>query len=60
MGMALIWNVAVTQSDHEKYCRRATQVQEAKAEDVPTSASNEAAALYKRQDLSLKEGETIK
>lgn len=49
----------VLQSDHEKYCRRAKEVQAAAKEDAP-STSTEAASLYKKQDLSLKEGETIK
>lgn len=47
------------QSDHEKYIRRAKEVQAAAKEDAP-STSAEAATLYKKQDLSLKEGETIK
>ncbi len=47
------------QSDHEKYIRRAKEVQAAAKEDAP-STSAEAASLYKKQDLSLKEGETIK
>lgn len=52
------------QADHEKFCRRAKEVQVAK-EDFrdasPAAASNsEAASLYKKQDLSLKQGETLK
>ncbi|CAL8467880.1 g7418 [Coccomyxa elongata] len=54
---AFDFNVAL--SDHEKYIRRAKEVQAAAKEDAP-STSAEAATLYKKQDLSLKEGETIK
>ncbi len=52
------WSVLV-QSDHEKYIRRAKEVQAAAKDDAPSGAS-EASSLYKKQDLSLKEGETIK
>ena len=53
------------QADHEKFCRRAKEVQVAKQDvrdEVPAAASSssEAASLYKKQDLSLKQGETLK
>ncbi|EIE20896.1 NECAP endocytosis associated 2, isoform CRA_b, partial [Coccomyxa subellipsoidea C-169] len=54
---AFDFNVAL--SDHEKYIRRAKEVQAAAKDDAPSGAS-EASSLYKKQDLSLKEGETIK
>ena len=51
------------QADHEKFCRRAKEVAVAR-EDVrdaaPAASSSEAASLYKKQDLSLKQGETLK
>jgi len=52
------------QADHEKFCRRAKEVQVAKQDvrdEAPAaSSSSEAASLYKKQDLSLKQGETLK
>ena len=47
------------QSDHEKYIRRAEEAETA-AKEPTQAASSEAAALYQKQDLSLKDGETIK
>jgi hypothetical protein len=49
-----------SQSDHEKYIQRAKDVQAVVSEDGPVVSSTDAAALYKKQDLSLKEGETLK
>ncbi|CAK0762272.1 hypothetical protein CVIRNUC_002940 [Coccomyxa viridis] len=58
---AFDFNVAL--ADHEKFCRRAKEVAVAR-EDVrdaaPAASSSEAASLYKKQDLSLKQGETLK
>lgn len=47
------------QSDHEKYIQRAREVQEVRSQDAP-AASTDAGKLYQKQDLRLKEGETIK
>ena len=51
------------QADHEKFCRRAKEVAVAR-EDIrdaaPAASTSEAASLYKKQDLSLKQGETLK
>ena len=62
---AFDFNVAL--SDHEKHLRRDKDVAAARsgAEAGPASASADApspevAALYRRQDLSLREGETVK
>ena len=51
------------QADHEKFCRRAKEVQVAKQDmrdEAPAAPSSEVGSLYKKQDLSLKQGETIK
>ena len=53
------WCAHCLQSDHEKYVKRAGDV-EAAAKGPEQAAASEAATLYKKQDLSLKEGETIK
>lgn len=62
---AFDFNVAL--SDHEKHMRRDKDVAAARSggEVGPASASADApspevAALYRRQDLSLREGETVK
>ena len=62
---AFDFNVAL--SDHEKHLRRDKDVAAARSggEAGPASASADApspevAALYRRQDLSLREGETVK
>jgi hypothetical protein len=61
----LMWRLLVqhVQADHEKFCRRAKEVQVAKhdsKQEAPAASSSEAASLYKKQDLSLKQGETLK
>ena len=51
------------QADHEKFCRRAKEVAVAREDTrdaTPAASSSEAASLYKKQDLSLKQGETLK
>ena len=58
------------QQDHEKHVQRAREVKQAStqaaapqgspAASAGQAPSTEAAALYKKQDLSLKEGQTIK
>ena len=51
------------QADHEKFCRRAKEVQVAKQDvrnEAPAAPGSEVASLYKKQDLSLKQGETLK
>ena len=51
------------QADHEKFCRRAKEVQVAKQDvrsEAPAAPNSEVASLYKKQDLSLKQGETLK
>ena len=55
----------VVQSDHEKQVHRAREAKEAAAsgkagQPVSSLAAGDVASLYKKQDLSLKEGETIK
>lgn len=55
----------VSQSDHEKQVHRAREAKEAAAsgkagQPVTSLAAGDVASLYKKQDLSLKEGETIK
>ncbi|KAK9857970.1 hypothetical protein WJX84_008397 [Apatococcus fuscideae] len=62
-GDAFDFNVAL--SDHEKQVHRAREAQEAAAsgkagQPVTSLAAGDVASLYKKQDLSLKEGETIK
>jgi hypothetical protein len=60
----MVFSCSCTQSDHEKYVKRAEEVEAAaKAPQqaaATEAAATEAAALYKKQDLGLKEGETIK
>ena len=57
---------AVLQSDHEKHMQRAKEVTSAASSAAsgssmaPAIAQSDAATLYKKQDLSLKEGQTIK
>lgn len=57
---------AALQSDHEKQVQRAKEVKvaasSAAAGDAiaPALAQSDAATLYRKQDLSLKEGQTIK
>ena len=70
--LVLAWHVSgcarkasrLVQADHEKFCRRAKEVQVAKQDardEAPNaSSSSEVASLYKKQDLSLKQGETLK
>lgn len=53
------------QSDHEKQVHRAREAKEAAAsgkagQPGSSLAAGDVASLYKKQDLSLKEGETIK
>ena len=54
------------QSDHEKQVQRAKEVTSAASSAAsgssmaPSIAQSDAATLYKKQDLSLKEGQTIK
>ena len=54
------------QSDHEKQVQRAKEVSSAASSAAagnslaPSIAQSDAATLYKKQDLSLKEGQTIK
>jgi len=54
------------QSDHEKHAQRAKDVSSAANSAAsgnaiaPSIAQSDAATLYKKQDLSLKEGQTIK
>ena len=54
------------QSDHEKHSQRAKEVTSAASSAAsgtsiaPSIAQSDAATLYKKQDLSLKEGQTIK
>ncbi len=60
----LSWSAGV-QSDHEKQVQRARETKDAAASNragQPTSslAAGDVASLYKKQDLSLKAGETIK
>ncbi|KAL3160831.1 hypothetical protein ABBQ38_009236 [Trebouxia sp. C0009 RCD-2024] len=61
---AFDFNVAL--SDHEKHMQRAKEVSSAASSAAsgssmaPAIAQSDAAALYKKQDLSLKEGQTIK
>ncbi|CAL5219639.1 g1515 [Coccomyxa viridis] len=58
---AFDFNVAL--ADHEKFCRRAKEVQVAKQDvrnEAPAAPCSEVASLYKKQDLSLKQGETLK
>eukprot|EP00891_Asterochloris_glomerata_P006592 jgi/Astpho2/6592/Aster-04961 len=65
---AFDFNVAL--QDHEKHVQRAKEVKQAStqaaapqgspAASAGRASSTEAAALYKKQDLSLKEGQTIK
>ena len=53
----------MVQADHEKFCRRAKEVQAAKQDlriEAPAAPSSEVASLYKKQDLRLKQGETLK
>ena len=58
--------VAWVQSDHEKQVQRAKEVTSAASSAAsgnsmaPSIAQSDAATLYKKQDLSLKEGQTIK
>lgn len=61
---AFDFNVAL--SDHEKHSQRAKEVTSAASSAAsgtsiaPALAQSDAATLYKKQDLSLKEGQTIK
>lgn len=61
---AFDFNVAL--SDHEKHAQRAKEVTSAASSAAsgssmaPSIAQSDAATLYKKQDLSLKEGQTIK
>lgn len=66
----LTWDALLLQQDHEKHVQRAKEVKQAStqaaapqgspAASAGRASSTEAAALYKKQDLSLKEGQTIK
>ena len=56
---AFDFNVAL--SDHEKHLRRDKDVAAARGGgEAGPAPSPEVAALYRRQDLSLREGETVK
>lgn len=59
-------NCLLLQSDHEKQVQRAKEVKVAASSAAsgssiaPNLAQSDAATLYRKQDLSLKEGQTIK
>ena len=66
----LTLGLLLLQQDHEKHVQRAKEVKQASTQAAAPQGSpaaspgqapsTEAAALYKKQDLSLKEGQTIK